>query len=237
MKFKEWVKNILHVQPVINEFFYDKEESTNGVEYYGMFFRNLNDLTTYKKHLISLGRCPLCNDFLFISIKDYNVINGYNSIIECVNHNCQYNKDNSGEFNKSCGINKDNNDTIGKKSTPLPPLSHIYYNTFVEDGTGLRVNRTSPLIDEDFFIRKSFENKVRRNIHGVKDTPTQSMDMFVEVVKDLPVNPKKDRCYIWNNGNGYNLYTYTNNQWLIMKEGLDLSLNEGLDLSSYEFKL
>ena len=210
--FKEWVRG----------FFIDKVPSDDeGIVFYGMTFRNPTDLEVYKRLLECVGRCSKCGDFLFINITDYNRRWGYTCIKECVNHKCDFNEDVSDWFNNYCGIPTNNAwKKVDNGVYKNPP--HVYYNTFINgENTYITPSQTGTLESslsrnmEDVFIRDAFGRK-NRNKLGATSCETIDTDIRVEVVNELPFTPKKNACYLWDNGNGFNLYTYTGDKWIVL---------------------
>lgn len=79
-----------------------KDDKKSSIVWNGMLFENEKVFITYKQLLLSLGRCPVCNDFLFL---DFDKLEGYYTAkIHCVSHKCSYEKDFSNEFNQRVGV-------------------------------------------------------------------------------------------------------------------------------------
>ena len=48
-----------------------KDDKKSSIVWNGMLFENEKVFITYKQLLLSLGRCPVCNDFLFL---DFDIL-------------------------------------------------------------------------------------------------------------------------------------------------------------------
>lgn len=101
-----------------------KDDKKSSIVWNGMLFENEKVFITYKQLLLSLGRCPVCNDFLFL---DFDKLDGYYTAkVHCVSHKCSYEKDFSNEFNSRLGVKKKVD--LGKYSWKFKnPPSH-YWN-------------------------------------------------------------------------------------------------------------
>ena len=96
-------------------------------------------LRMYKSFLIKAGRCPVCNDFLFVEINALDG-GGFCVVKVCVSHDCSYSLDVSREFNACLGLDVDDVDVMcvgfddeGVLNRDL--VSCVYYAGFVECGS------------------------------------------------------------------------------------------------------
>ena len=119
-------------------------------------FKDYKVKALYEDFLLHAGRCPECEDLLFIDIsfedKQYKVIK------RCLNRNCNYTEDISIKFNESLGltitpnkesssINEGDGYSTGylKKSVPSKSENMFFYGRHQLDGNG-RYNYSRNLV-------------------------------------------------------------------------------------------
>ena len=109
----------------INERIVKETEKVKSLQIDDVFFEDEKVLNVYKQTLLSLGKCPECNDYLFLELDKDKNSKGYTATITCVNHNCNYTKDYTKEFNEKIGIKKVD---LGKYSWKIKDSPSNYQN-------------------------------------------------------------------------------------------------------------
>lgn len=155
----------------------------------------------YKKYLLRVGHCPVCDDFCFIDFDYDTSVSGeyYKVVKRCISHKCNYSKDISSEFNSDLGLSK----PISSRDTNriVNPPSHYY-------GLGMQ----SPP-KHTGTLKKSFHEATSRNATGLRIGFAEDNTLTrieVKIVDELPVASEDtlNRLYCTITSNGtYEIYT------------------------------